>query len=148
MKIEITRPRPRNSLNLHDRYWTIFVTQFPHTDLANFSTSSSRILLRNSEKSTMLTSNTSSLYVASPKAAAVGSLLEPSVRLQGREPNLRIPAPADAPPLYTVTDKQIQLTQKENIPVRGCQVLSTPKSFRRLNGEHIVLCKKKDLQLD
>ncbi|GBO07454.1 hypothetical protein AVEN_181924-1 [Araneus ventricosus] len=76
----------------------------------------------------------------------VASLLEPSVRLQGREPNLRISTPGPRR-RTTVSNKRILTHTKENLLVRGRSDLKTPKSFRRLNGEHIVRCKKKDFKL-
>ncbi|GBM46242.1 hypothetical protein AVEN_224808-1 [Araneus ventricosus] len=87
-------------------------------------------------------------FVASSKII-VAFLLEPSVRLQGREPNVRILAPR--PRRRTTSVHRVRQANsthtKKNLPVRGRPELITPKSFRRLNGEHIVRCKKKDLKL-
>ncbi|GBM22970.1 hypothetical protein AVEN_165927-1 [Araneus ventricosus] len=88
-------------------------------------------------------------FVASSKTVAAAPLFEPSVRLQGREPNLRIPAPGlcRCTTLFH-SDRQANSTHtKENLPVRGRPDLSTPKRSRCLNGKHIFRCKKKDLKL-
>ncbi|GBN14129.1 hypothetical protein AVEN_212624-1 [Araneus ventricosus] len=46
------------------------------------------------------------------------------------------------------SDRQANSTHtEENLPDKGRQDLITPKSFRRLNDEHIAQCKKKDLKL-
>ncbi|GBO21188.1 hypothetical protein AVEN_82371-1 [Araneus ventricosus] len=80
------------------------------------------VILKNPTHSYLLHENTfisqsyEMNFAASSETVAVVSLLEPWVRLQGREPNLRIPGTpdlADAPPYFTVTDKRIQLTQRK-----------------------------------
>ncbi|GBN16429.1 hypothetical protein AVEN_205333-1 [Araneus ventricosus] len=82
-------------------------------------------------------------YVALSKDDSNFSFHGPSVRLQG--------GPSPGPRKRTTTVdriRQANLTHtKKNLPVRERQDLITPKSFRRLNGVHIVRCKKKDLKL-
>ncbi|GBL74203.1 hypothetical protein AVEN_231078-1 [Araneus ventricosus] len=88
-------------------------------------------------------------FADSFKTVAAASLLETSVRQQEREPNLRIPEPGPRRRTTSIHRyKQANSTHtKKNLPVRGRPNLGAPKSFRRLNGEHIVRNKKKDLKL-
>ncbi|GBO36254.1 hypothetical protein AVEN_60882-1 [Araneus ventricosus] len=89
---------------------------------------------------TVAVASSKTVAVASSRTIAVASLLELSVRLRGREPNLR-----NTTSIHSHTSEYN--SHKRKLSVRGRPDLSTPKRFRRLNGQHIVRCKKKDLKL-
>ncbi|GBO23493.1 hypothetical protein AVEN_100598-1 [Araneus ventricosus] len=78
------------------------------------------------------------------------SLLESSVHVQGRDPNIRknrYPGPRRRTTSCFSVRQPTKRSHQGILPVRRHRGLSTPKSFRRLNGEHIVQCKKKDLKM-
>ncbi|GBM98855.1 hypothetical protein AVEN_141086-1 [Araneus ventricosus] len=74
------------------------------------------------------------------------TLLELSVRLQGLDPNIIIPASQTLQTHHVLFQSQTtnRVLTERNSPSQGTLGLSTPKSFHRLNGDHIVLCKKND----